>query len=69
MTVNSMSNYAPYPTFESPFWGFDGALAVESGANRNVDPTFLFDFYTHNSYTLHRLTTTCKAADRQTQSE
>ena len=39
---------------------------IETGANRKVDPTFLFDFYTHHTPILHRLAAMHNAADRQT---
>ena len=38
---------------------------VEIGANQNVVPTFLFDFYTHYRPILRRLATIHNAADRR----
>ena len=37
---------------------------VTNGTNRNVVPTFLFEFYTHYRPILHRLATMHNAADR-----
>ena len=38
-------------------------MAIENGTNRNVDPAFLFDVYTHQRPILHRLATIHNAAD------
>ena len=53
-----MSNYNPQ---------FDPVCLtqdVENGSNRNVDLTFLFDFYAHHRPILHRSATIHNAADR-----
>ena len=53
------------PPIRPPIWGLGLTLGVENGTNRNFDPTFLFDFYTHNRRILHRLATTWQTTDRQ----
>ena len=35
------------PQFDPPFGGLGWTQGVEHGANRNIVPTFLFDFCTH----------------------
>ena len=47
-TVTSMPIYGPHIHFVTPFGGVRVGLlyGVENCTNQNVDPTFLFDFYT-----------------------
>ena len=42
---------------------FSRCVGVENCTNRNIDLTFLFDFYTHDMHILHRLATMHNAAD------
>ena len=63
-----MSSFDPPPQFAPPFGGLGWPWGVENGTNRNLVPTFLFDFYTHYRPILHRLVTIHNAADdRQTE--
>ena len=48
-----------------PRFGIRVDLGVESGTNRNVDPTLPFVFHTHHRPILHRLATTYNATNRQ----
>ena len=50
----------------TPIWGFGVDLGGrKNGANRNLVPTFLFDFYANYMPILHRLATIHNAADRR----
>ena len=64
-----MSNFAR--PIGLPVWGLGWTYGVESSTNRNVDCTFLFDFYTHYRPYSHRLDTITmqQTTDRQTQQE
>ena len=42
---------------------------MENGTDRNVVPTFLFDFYTYYRPNLHRMATIHNAADRRQTAE
>ena len=45
-------------------WGFKVSFgAIKNGTNRNVDPTFIFDFVTRYSCILHRLAIIYNVAD------
>ena len=56
-----------HPRPLDPHLGIRVDLGVENGSNRNVDPTFLFEFYTHYRPIKRRLGTIYNAADdRQT---
>ena len=43
----------------TPVWwlGWTVDQGVENGTDRNVDPTFLFNFYTQDRHILHHLAT------------
>ena len=61
-----MKNYAP-PQFDPlPEYWLRVDVRGPNGTNRNVVPTFLFDFKTHYRPNLHRLATIHNAADIQT---
>ena len=49
-----------------PIWGVRVDIRVENRTNRNVLPTFLFDFCTHYWPILHHLASIHSAEDRQT---
>ena len=53
----------PPPQFHLTVW------VVENGPNRNVEPTFLFDYYTHYMPIFHRLATKHNAADDRQQTD
>ena len=61
---NSNIKFWPPPQFDTHLW-VRMDLGVENGTNRNIVPTFLFEFYTHRGSILHRLATIHNAADRQ----
>ena len=46
-----------------PVLGVRGTLGFEIGSNRNIGPTFLFDFYAHHMPILHRLARVHNATD------
>ena len=53
------------PKFDPPFVRLIYTKEIENGANRNVDPTLLFDFYTNYGHIVHPLATMHNTADRQ----
>ena len=63
---NPMFNYAP-PPIQCRVWGLRWTKEDENNTNRNVEPTFLFDFYTHRTPILHCLATIHNVADRRQQ--
>ena len=60
-----MSNYGLPIRSPPPVGGVGWTYGIENFSIRNVDPTFLFDFYTPYKPILHRLTTTHNAADHK----
>ena len=53
------------PTIRPHLWGLRCTYGIEKDANRNVIPTFIFDFCTQHRPISHRFATIHNAADRR----